>query len=96
MGNTQKKREAAAAHNAAMEVAKNIMPIGKCSCGGSLVVYLASKLENSCTYYCLQCDHKGSLKSISKDDSFFYPLKDIVGEVRQHYEDFDKFWESAD
>jgi hypothetical protein len=91
---SKEKREDAQAHNYALEVGQNIMPVGRCSCGGVMVVYLASKLENSCTYYCLQCPHTGSLKNIDKKDAFLFPLKDIISEVRQHYptEDFDKFY----
>lgn len=98
ISNSQKKKLAAQAHNAFRELSQNLMPIGNCGhCGkGTLMMYLASKLENSCNYYCGECDHKGTIKDIDKKDSFLFPLKDIVGEVRKHYpeEEFDKFYNS--
>lgn len=96
MSNSQKKKLAAKIHNATMDIANNLMMIGECGyCGkGKIMVYLKSKLENSCTYYCINCDHKGSLKDIDKKDSFIFPLKDIVGEVRKNYneKEFDDFY----
>jgi hypothetical protein len=98
ISNNQKKKMNAQAHNAFMDISNNLMPIGKCgSCGdGILMVYLKSKLENSCTYYCMKCEHTGNVKNIDKKDSFSYPLKDIVGEIRKHYpeDEFDKFYNS--
>lgn len=96
ISNNQKKKIAAQIHNASLSIANNLMPIGKCGyCNdGNIMVYLKSKLENSCTYYCMSCDHKGSLKDIDKKDSFFFSLKDIVGEVRKNYDEneFDEFF----
>lgn len=98
ISNNQKKKTNAQAHNAFMDISNNLMPIGKCgSCGdGILMVYLKSKLKNSCTYYCMKCEHTGNVKNIDKKDSFSYPLKDIVGEIRKHYpeDEFDKFYNS--
>lgn len=95
--NNKTKREEAQAHNIAMEMAQNLMPIGVCGhCEkkDTLFVYLNSKLENSCTYYCLNCGHKGDLKNIDKKDSFFFSLKDVIGEIRRHYpeKEFEEFY----
>lgn len=96
ISNNQKKKLAAQAHNAFVDISKNLMPIGKCGyCNkGTLIMYLASKIKNSCNYYCCECDHKGTIKDIDKKDSFLYPLKDIAAEVRRHYPEkkFDKFY----
>lgn len=91
----QEKRDDAAAHNAAIDFGRDMMTIGRCgTCGQPLVVYLKSRLENCCNYYCMGEDgHTGSLKSPDKKDTLLFPLKDILAEVRQHYDEkaFDEF-----
>lgn len=97
LSNSQRKKQAAAAHNAARDIGENILVIGKCGkCKQATFMYLKSNPENICKYYCMGCDHTGSIKDIDKEDSFMYPMIDIVGEVSRHYspEDFDKAYNS--
>jgi hypothetical protein len=94
---TQLKKQEAQAYNAVNEIMENVLYIGNCSkCKMPLMMYLKSKPENICNYYCVQCGHKGNIKDIDKEDTFFFPIADIVNEVSKHYdkEEFDKAYNS--
>lgn len=89
VGNYQKKKMAAAAHNATIDIAKDILFIGFCSkCGkeGPLAMYLKSEKKNICNYYCLNCGKTNSIKKIDMKDEFLFPMIDIVNEVSKHYD----------
>lgn len=102
VSNYQKKKQDAQVYNTTKEISENLLCIGRCGycaidesgTGGVLAMYLKSRPENMCTYYCMNCDHKGSIKNIDKKDKFFFPMVDIVGEVSRHYDPktFDKYY----
>lgn len=95
ISNYQKKKQEAQVYNSIKEISDNIMYIGRCGyCNnteknqnGVLAVYLKSRPENMCTYYCMKCNHKGSLKNIDKKDFFFFPMVNIIGEISRHYDE---------
>lgn len=101
ISNRQRKKKEAEVFNTTRDISDNLLYIGRCGyCtadeatgqGGVLAMYLKSKPENICNYYCMNCDHRGTIKDIDKKDSFFFPMVDIVGEVSRHYDadTFDK------
>ena len=95
--NYQRKKREAEVHNSTMDIAENLLFIGKCgTCEkqGPLVMYLKSEEKNICNYYCLECGKVGSIKDIDKKDSFLYPMVEIVNEVSKHYDQelFDKVY----
>lgn len=94
LSKSQMKKLNAQVYNATRELANDLFPIGKCGyceCKageepGILFSYLKSNPENICNYYCMKCNHKGTIKEIDKKDSFLFPMVDIVGEISRHYD----------
>ena len=72
------KKNKALAHNILAEANKNIFPVGSCTCGGSLFLYLQSKDENIKNIYCDKCDIVYDAFN-PKDGPIFFvsPLKQV-------------------
>lgn len=55
----------------ASAIAKSIFPIGSCSCGGTLFLYLDSKPENRFTIYCTDCNRTYDVRYPKEGPIFF-------------------------
>lgn len=88
-GNSARKREEAAIHNSTLEIADNILPIGRCGkCdAGTLFMYMKSNPENIFNYYCSNpdCDHRGDYREITKGDRLMFSMAQITGTLVNTY-----------
>jgi hypothetical protein len=87
MGNYKAKKEAAEEHNTTKEVVDNLFPMGVCSCGSNLFMYLNSSDEN---IYNIYCDNPGGcgisdIRDPVDGDRYFWSPQDIVDELAKRY-----------
>lgn len=71
ISNSKKKKMNAQVHNTTNEILENILPIGKCTCEGTLFMYLKSEDQNILNIYCDKCDIIRKCSDDLPDDMFF-------------------------
>jgi hypothetical protein len=84
--NRLKKKIKAASHNYVMNIKDNILPIGTCSCGETLFMYLKSEWDNIPKYYCYNktCE-SGDIRNPKDGDNFFFALPEIAKVIIDNY-----------
>ena len=56
--------------------------VGKCDCGGDLVVYLASEPENAFNAYCLRCKSISDVRFKKKGDEYTWSVPDTLKTIK--------------
>jgi hypothetical protein len=67
------------------DLAKNILPIGSCPCGGTLFLYLKSEPKNVFTMYCTECQRTYSVLDPKDGPIFFIKPSDQVRVLEEAY-----------